>query len=87
MLVKNVLILSAAAMPLASALRSEKRATGVYGWCDFTWANAHKVQNVQCGAGDLANDDHPVYALVSCIRLRKALQVFISNHNLVGIVL
>lgn len=68
MFIKNAVFLSAAAMPMVSALRSQKTAPGVYGWCDFTWANAHKVQNVQCGAGDLANDDHPVYAVVSCNR-------------------
>ncbi|KAJ4992568.1 hypothetical protein SVAN01_01951 [Stagonosporopsis vannaccii] len=63
MFIKSVIIPSAAAMPIASALRSSKTASGVYGWCDFIWASAHKVQNVQCGAGDLANNDHPVYAL------------------------
>lgn len=69
MLTKNILLLSVATVPMASALRSQKSAPGVYGWCDFTWANANKVQNVQCGARDTANDDHPVYALVGCLQM------------------
>ncbi|KAF2625134.1 hypothetical protein BU25DRAFT_460606 [Macroventuria anomochaeta] len=65
MLVQKILILAAAATPMASALRSKGSRTGVSGWCDFTWANANKVQNVQCGAKDTANDDHPVYAFLA----------------------
>jgi hypothetical protein len=65
MLAKQFLLLATTAMPMASALRSSKTATGVTGWCDFTWANANKVQNVQCGAKDTACDSHSVYALVS----------------------
>jgi len=65
LLIKATLLAALSATPLVSALRSE---TGmhpeVYGWCDFTWANAHKVQNVQCGAEDRKCDSHPVYAMV-----------------------
>lgn len=65
MLPTNFLLLAAAAIPMATALRSKTQdGPGVFGWCDFTWANANKVQNVQCGAGDRAGDSHPVFSEV-----------------------
>ena len=66
MLAKNILFIVATAMPMANALRSQtgKNNPGVYGWCDFTWANANKVQNVQCGARDQSADSHSVFAEV-----------------------
>ena len=66
MLTQNIFLLATTVVPMASALRSAKDASGVYGWCDFTWANANKVQNVQCGAKDTGCDAHSVYAFVSC---------------------
>lgn len=38
MLTKNIIFLAATV-----ALRSQKNTPGVYGWCDFTWANANKA--------------------------------------------
>jgi hypothetical protein len=63
----KALLLTVISSPLlATALRSETdKSGGVYGWCDFTWANSHKVQNVQCGAKDLKCDSHPVYVTAS----------------------
>lgn len=85
MLTKNILLLVATAIPMASALRSETNpnARGVYGWCDFTWANANKVQGVACGARDRAADGHPVFAEVSnyappCFYTSSSLWIFLA---------
>ncbi|KAK5661884.1 hypothetical protein OQA88_9992 [Cercophora sp. LCS_1] len=62
---KSLLLALLSSPLLATALRSETRnEPEVYGWCDFTWANAHKVQNVQCGAKDRKCDAHSVYAML-----------------------
>jgi hypothetical protein len=48
-------------VPMATALRSEKNANDVYGWCDFKWDNAHKISNIQCGAEDKTCEHDPVF--------------------------
>jgi len=61
----SIIIPFAISLPIVTAVRSQTSTSSeypVYGWCDFTWDNTHKISHVQCGAKDQSCDAHPVYA-------------------------